>query len=156
LAFINSVANPDPDLFGRIRIRTSGIGSFLEHIFVKKFSSRKLAENLFRSGSGRFQKADPDLVKNRPDIDQNSVCVRSVAELQTACKDRGMRAVGLTQDKLRQQLKQWIELSTNEKVRAHPEFSHIFCRLCRGAGGAATFCWSRSPSFFGMAPAPGM
>lgn len=40
----------------------------------------------------------------------------SVAELQTACKDRGMRAVGLTQDKLRQQLKQWIELSTNEKV----------------------------------------
>ena len=39
-----------------------------------------------------------------------------MAELQTACKDRGMRAVGLTQDKLRQQLKQWIELSTNEKV----------------------------------------
>jgi hypothetical protein len=38
-----------------------------------------------------------------------------------------MRAVGLTQDKLRQQLKQWIELSTNEKVRAaHPELSRIY------------------------------
>jgi hypothetical protein len=33
----------DPDLFGRIRIRTSG------------------------TGSGRFRKSDPDPVKNRPD-----------------------------------------------------------------------------------------
>merc|ERR1719225_1955291 len=40
----------------------------------------------------------------------------TVKELQTACKDRGMRALGLTKDKLVQQLKQWIELSTNEKV----------------------------------------
>ena len=38
------------------------------------------------------------------------------AELQVACKDRGMRALGLTQDKLMKQLRQWIELSTNEKV----------------------------------------
>ena len=40
----------------------------------------------------------------------------TVIELQAACKDRGMRALGLTKDKLVQQLKQWIELSTNEKV----------------------------------------
>jgi len=40
----------------------------------------------------------------------------TVAELQTACKERGMRAVGLTKEKLVNQLKQWIELSTNEKV----------------------------------------
>merc|ERR1719270_1019310 len=40
----------------------------------------------------------------------------TVAELQVACKDRGMRALGLTKDKLVMQLKQWIELSTNEKV----------------------------------------
>jgi len=40
----------------------------------------------------------------------------TVAELQTACKERGMRAVGLTKEKLVTQLKQWIELSTNEKV----------------------------------------
>lgn len=40
----------------------------------------------------------------------------TVGELQTACKERGMRAVGLTQEKLVTQLRQWIELSTNEKV----------------------------------------
>merc|ERR1719422_86561 len=40
----------------------------------------------------------------------------TVTELQTACKERGMRAVGLTKEKLVTQLKQWIELSTNEKV----------------------------------------
>lgn len=40
----------------------------------------------------------------------------SVTELQVACKDRGMRAIGITKEKLRQQLNQWIELSTNEQV----------------------------------------
>jgi len=40
----------------------------------------------------------------------------TVGELQNACKDRGMRALGITQEKLVKQLKQWIELSTNEKV----------------------------------------
>jgi hypothetical protein len=28
---------------------------------------KKLTENLFGPGSGRFQKSDPDPVKNRPD-----------------------------------------------------------------------------------------
>eukprot|EP00090_Calanus_glacialis_P034991 TRINITY_DN5966_c0_g1_i1.p1 TRINITY_DN5966_c0_g1~~TRINITY_DN5966_c0_g1_i1.p1 ORF type:complete len:969 (-),score=376.28 TRINITY_DN5966_c0_g1_i1:129-3035(-) len=40
----------------------------------------------------------------------------TVGELQNACKERGMRALGITQEKLMKQLKQWIELSTNEKV----------------------------------------
>jgi len=40
----------------------------------------------------------------------------TVTELQNACKDRGMRALGMTKEKLVQQLKQWIELSTNEQV----------------------------------------
>jgi hypothetical protein len=45
---------------------------FLEHISANKISRRNLAENSlnsFRSGSrsGRFQKSDPDPVKNRPD-----------------------------------------------------------------------------------------
>jgi hypothetical protein len=42
---------------------------FLEHIFIKKNSQKKLAQNLCRSGpgSGRFQKSDPDPVKNCPD-----------------------------------------------------------------------------------------
>ena len=40
----------------------------------------------------------------------------SVTELQIASKERGMRALGITKEKLTEQLKQWIELSTNEKV----------------------------------------
>jgi hypothetical protein len=84
----------DPDLFGRFRIRILTLikhpistflvcvkatmlfkylfGSliyFLEHIFGKKTSRINLAENLFRSwsGSGRFEKLDPDPVRYRPD-----------------------------------------------------------------------------------------
>ncbi|XP_061397835.1 mitochondrial proton/calcium exchanger protein [Musca vetustissima] len=37
-------------------------------------------------------------------------------ELQQACKARGMRAYGLTQEKMRTQLQEWIDLSLNEKV----------------------------------------
>jgi len=40
----------------------------------------------------------------------------TVGELQIACKERGMRALGITKEKLMKQLRQWIELSTNEKV----------------------------------------
>jgi hypothetical protein len=35
--------------------------------FRQNISSRNFAENVFRSGSGRFQKSDQDPVKNRPD-----------------------------------------------------------------------------------------
>ncbi|XP_055855725.1 mitochondrial proton/calcium exchanger protein [Episyrphus balteatus] len=37
-------------------------------------------------------------------------------ELQQACKTRGMRAYGLSAEKLRSQLQEWIDLSMNEKV----------------------------------------
>lgn len=37
-------------------------------------------------------------------------------ELQTACKARGMRAVGVTEERLRRQLDQWLQLSLHEKV----------------------------------------
>jgi hypothetical protein len=44
----------------------------LEHISAKKILRRKLSENLFRpgSGSGHYQKSDPDTVKYRPDPQQ--------------------------------------------------------------------------------------
>jgi hypothetical protein len=46
--------------------------------FSKKKFQKKLGENLFRPGSRfrRFQNSDPDLVKNRPDL-QQSICFRS-------------------------------------------------------------------------------
>lgn len=42
----------------------------------------------------------------------------SVSELQQACRARGMRALGLPADRLRNQLSQWLELSLNEKIPA--------------------------------------
>jgi LETM1 and EF-hand domain-containing protein 1 len=35
-----------------------------------------------------------------------------------ACKARGMRAVGVPEDRLRRQLDQWLQLSLHEKVPA--------------------------------------
>lgn len=37
-------------------------------------------------------------------------------ELQQACRARGMRAYGLSEERLRLQLHQWLDLSLNEKV----------------------------------------
>lgn len=40
----------------------------------------------------------------------------TIPELQQACQARGMRAYGVSEEKLRAQLKQWLDLSLNEKV----------------------------------------
>lgn len=40
----------------------------------------------------------------------------NVQELQTACQARAMRAYGISEDKLKAQLSQWLNLSVNEKV----------------------------------------
>lgn len=37
-------------------------------------------------------------------------------ELQQACRARGMRAYGLPESRLKEQLSQWLDLSLNEKV----------------------------------------
>lgn len=37
-------------------------------------------------------------------------------ELQQACKSRGMRAYGVSEERLRKELKNWLDLSLNEKV----------------------------------------
>ncbi|KAF7710600.1 mitochondrial proton/calcium exchanger protein isoform X2 [Silurus meridionalis] len=37
-------------------------------------------------------------------------------ELQAACRVRGMRALGVTQERLREQLKQWLELHLNQQI----------------------------------------
>ena len=37
-------------------------------------------------------------------------------ELQQACRDRGMRAVGLSEARLRSQIEQWLELHINKKI----------------------------------------
>lgn len=40
----------------------------------------------------------------------------NLSELQNACRARGMRAYGLSEDQLKQQLQEWIDLSLNDKV----------------------------------------
>jgi LETM1 and EF-hand domain-containing protein 1 len=49
-------------------------------------------------------------------IHKEGVDSLTLSELQQACKARGMRAYGLTEKRLRQQLTQWLNLSLNEKV----------------------------------------
>lgn len=51
-------------------------------------------------------------------IQKEGVDSLSLAEVQQACRARGMRAYGLSEDRLRTQLKQWLDLSLNEKVPA--------------------------------------
>ena len=39
-----------------------------------------------------------------------------IGELQQASRDRGMRALGLSEPKLRNQLDQWLDLHINRKI----------------------------------------
>ena len=42
----------------------------------------------------------------------------NVRELQVACKERGMRALGMPENRLRENLEQWLELSLDAKIPA--------------------------------------
>ncbi|KAJ8920446.1 hypothetical protein NQ315_005314 [Exocentrus adspersus] len=49
-------------------------------------------------------------------IQKEGVDSLTLGEVQQACRARGMRAYGLTEERLRSQLRQWLDLSLNEKV----------------------------------------
>lgn len=49
-------------------------------------------------------------------IQKEGVDSLTLSEVQQACRARGMRAYGVTEDRLRNQLSQWLDLSLNEKV----------------------------------------
>jgi len=49
-------------------------------------------------------------------IQKEGVDCLTLSELQEACKARGMGAYGLTEERLKKQLTQWIDLSLNERV----------------------------------------
>ncbi len=40
----------------------------------------------------------------------------TVQELQQACKERGMRALGISEAALKRQMQEWLDLSQNAKV----------------------------------------
>uniref|UniRef100_A0A8C2KAF8 Leucine zipper-EF-hand containing transmembrane protein 2 n=1 Tax=Cyprinus carpio TaxID=7962 RepID=A0A8C2KAF8_CYPCA len=58
----------------------------------------------------RTIKADDEMIA------KEGVATMNVAELQSACRSRGMRSLGLTTDQLRQQLQQWLDLHLKENV----------------------------------------
>ncbi|XP_041133765.1 mitochondrial proton/calcium exchanger protein-like isoform X6 [Polyodon spathula] len=49
-------------------------------------------------------------------ISEEGVDSLNVKELQSACRARGMRALGVTEERLREQLKQWLELHLNQQI----------------------------------------
>nr|XP_040056272.1 mitochondrial proton/calcium exchanger protein isoform X4 [Gasterosteus aculeatus aculeatus] len=49
-------------------------------------------------------------------IAEEGVESMSVNEVQTACRARGMRSLGVTEDRLREQLIQWLELHLNQQI----------------------------------------
>ncbi|XP_016401013.1 LETM1 and EF-hand domain-containing protein 1, mitochondrial-like isoform X6 [Sinocyclocheilus rhinocerous] len=49
-------------------------------------------------------------------IAEEGVDSLNVTELQSACRVRGMRALGVTEERLREQLKQWLELHLNQHI----------------------------------------
>ncbi|CAN2388423.1 LETM1 and EF-hand domain-containing protein 1 [Pristimantis euphronides] len=58
----------------------------------------------------RTIKADDKLIADE------GVNTLTVKELQAACRTRGMRALGVTEERLREQLKQWLELHLNQEI----------------------------------------
>lgn len=49
-------------------------------------------------------------------IQKEGIDSLNLQELQSACRARGMRAYGMTEEKIKFQLQEWINLSLNEKV----------------------------------------
>ncbi|XP_058526341.1 mitochondrial proton/calcium exchanger protein isoform X1 [Ochotona princeps] len=58
----------------------------------------------------RSIKADDKLIA------QEGVDSLTVKELQAACRARGMRALGVTEDRLRDQLRQWLDLHLHQEI----------------------------------------
>ncbi|XP_062981976.1 mitochondrial proton/calcium exchanger protein isoform X2 [Elgaria multicarinata webbii] len=58
----------------------------------------------------RTIKADDKLIAEE-DVDS-----LTVKELQAACRARGMRALGVTEERLKDQLKQWLDLHLNQEI----------------------------------------
>ncbi|XP_034627087.1 mitochondrial proton/calcium exchanger protein isoform X1 [Trachemys scripta elegans] len=58
----------------------------------------------------RSMKADDKLIA------EEGVDSLTVKELQAACRARGMRALGVTEERLKEQLKQWLELHLDQQI----------------------------------------
>ncbi|XP_078479737.1 LETM1 domain-containing protein LETM2, mitochondrial-like isoform X4 [Lampetra planeri] len=83
-------------------------------------------------------------------IAQEGVETMTVAELQAACRTRGMRALGVTEQRLREQLKQWLELHLNDQI---PSSLLLLSRAMYLPDTPSELPWSIAPA---PTPIPGI
>ncbi|CAH1099864.1 unnamed protein product [Psylliodes chrysocephalus] len=119
------------------KVRTSGEHVSTEEImrFAKLFQDEITLDSLSRSqlialcrvlevqtlGTNNFLRFQlrmklRSLAADDKMIQKEGVNTLTLSEVQQACRARGMRAYGLSQDRLRAQLDQWLDLSLNKKV----------------------------------------
>lgn len=119
------------------RIRTSGDVATSEEImkFSKLFEDEITLDSLQRPhlvalckvlnvstiGTGAMLRFHLKMKLRSLAADDNMIAKEGVdslnfSELQQACKNRGMRAYGVSEERLRKELRNWLDLSLNEKV----------------------------------------
>lgn len=104
-------------------VQTLGTTNFLR--FLLRMRLRSLAaDDKVRISSPLFEISSVSPLKNdlnsplplRQLIEKEGVDTLNRTELQQACRARGMRAYGLPENRLREQMSQWLDLSLNKKV----------------------------------------
>ncbi|KAK2539070.1 Letm1, partial [Columba guinea] len=83
------------------------LAKFLQDTIEEMALKNKAAKgNVTKDFSKFFQKL----------IAEEGVDSLTVKELQAACRARGMRALGVTEERLKEQLKQWLDLHLNQEI----------------------------------------
>ncbi|ENN75724.1 hypothetical protein YQE_07684, partial [Dendroctonus ponderosae] len=97
-------------------VQTLGTNNFLR--YYKKLYIQKRLNNFSSLDWLLFQLRMKlrQLVADDKMIQKEGVHSLTLAETQQACRARGMRAYGVSEERLRSQLNQWLDLSLNEKV----------------------------------------
>lgn len=103
-------------------VQTLGTTNFLRFLLRMRLRSLvaddRVSESVFFHRSiFLIYRVHCTLKKNVPQlIDKEGVDTLTRAELQQACRARGMRAYGMPENRLRDQLAQWLDLSIHQKV----------------------------------------
>ncbi|PSN54988.1 hypothetical protein C0J52_02342 [Blattella germanica] len=100
------------------KVRTSGEQASNEEImkFSKLFEDEITLDSLSRPQLTALCRVMAEYNVEIMVIQKEGIESLTPAELQQACRARGMRAYGMSEDALRNQLAQWLELSLEKKV----------------------------------------
>ncbi|KAK1791550.1 hypothetical protein P4O66_013551 [Electrophorus voltai] len=104
-----------------LELRSLGTNNFLRFQLLLKLRAIRADDKVPGPAPGSASPSQP-----RAPCDAAILCPQMIAEegvdslnvieLQAACRVRGMRALGVTEDRLRDQLKQWLELHLNQHI----------------------------------------